>query len=78
MDGRCRGPMEVSFKSFLGVTEEYLRETSVRMVVLPAEIQTGNILNKNYCSRMRIFETTRIECLYDSYHLRMARRGRNI
>jgi hypothetical protein len=25
-----------------------------------------------YCSRMRILETTRIECHYDNYHLKMA------
>jgi hypothetical protein len=31
-----------------------------------------------YCSRMRIFETTRIECHYDSYHLKIVRRGRNM
>jgi hypothetical protein len=31
-----------------------------------------------YCSRMRIIETTRIEYHYDSYHLKMARRGRNM
>jgi hypothetical protein len=30
-----------------------------------------------YCNNMRIFETTRIECHYDSYHLKMARRGRS-
>jgi hypothetical protein len=31
-----------------------------------------------YCSRMRIFETTRIEYYYENYHLKMARRGRNM
>jgi hypothetical protein len=48
MDGRCRGPMKVSFKSLLGVTEESPKETSARIVVLPAEIQTDNLLNKTY------------------------------
>jgi hypothetical protein len=45
LDGSGRGPIWVSFGSFLGGTEENPRETSVRIVGAPAEIQTEHLLD---------------------------------
>jgi hypothetical protein len=65
------------------LTTSLFLKTSLRVSAPTGHLQvitivmTFNTCCFEDCSRIRIFETTRIECHYDSYHLKMACMGRN-